>query len=191
MKLKKLLASVVAIAMVFSAMGTAVFAEAAADTVPVEVSTFDELLTALEGDATTIIMKNNITGEATLSNAYGKTGINIKNGETLDGNGFALTIKGADGTWDSAISTTGGIIKNLTINSGFRGVFVNHNSTYSELVVLENVTIDGPDGPVYTISCDQGMNQGLRAINSTFNGWTSYAATIGNVEFINCNIRLS
>lgn len=42
------------------------------------------------------------------------------------------------------------------------------------------------DGTVYTISCDQGTNKGLEATNSTFNGWTSYAATIGDVKFVNC-----
>lgn len=88
------------------------------------------------------------------------------------------------GTWDSAISTTGGIIKNVTINSGMRGIFVNHNSTESSKVILENVTVDGT---IYTISCDQGTNSGLVAYNSTFNGWTSYAATIGDVEFFNCS----
>ena len=171
--------------MVLSTMATVVFAEDAADSDSVAyVSDLDELLEALDGEATTIIMENDIKGKATQSNAYGTTGINILNGETLDGNGFTLTITGADGTWDTAINTTGGIIKNLKIGSGFRGIFVNHNSTYSDLVVLENVTIEGP---VYTISCDQGTNKGLRAINCTFNGWTSYAATIGTVEFINCN----
>lgn len=117
------------------------------------------------------------------SNAYGATGINVKNGQTFDGNGNSFGVN-KWGTWDSAISTTGGVIKNVTINQGMRGIFVNHNSSNSEQVVLENVVVDGT---VYTISCDQGTNQGLKATNCTFNGWTSYAATIGNVEFINCS----
>ena len=103
--------------------------------------------------------------------------------QTLDGGGKTFDVVGANSTWDSAINITGGTIKNLTINSGFRGVFVNHNSSDSGHVTLENVTIDGP---VYTISCDQGTNNGLTAINSTFNGWTSYAKTIGAVEFVDC-----
>ena len=121
---------------------------------------------------------------ANMSNAYGKTGINVKNGQTIDGNGYTLDIKGAGGTWDSGINTTGGIIRNLTVTGSFRGIFINHNSTYSEPVVLENVIIDGT---TYTISCDQGKNQNLLAKNSTFNGWTSYAATIGDVKFIDCS----
>ena len=42
------------------------------------------------------------------------------------------------------------------------------------------------DGTTYTISCDQGTNNGLEATNSTFKGWTSYAATLGNAKFTNC-----
>ena len=50
--------------------------------------------------------------------------------------------------------------------------------------MLDNVTIQGP---TYTISCDQGTKQNLVATNCTINGWTSYAATIGTVEFENCS----
>jgi hypothetical protein len=62
-----------------------------------------------------------------------------------------------------------------------RGIFVLNNA---EKVYLENVTIDGT---VYTISCDQGSNGGLEATNSTFNGWTSYAGTLGAVKFVGCS----
>ena len=117
------------------------------------------------------------------SNGYGATGISQLNGGVIDGNGNDISVN-AWGTWDSAINTTGGTIKNLNVTGGMRGIFVNHNSSYSDKVILENVTIDGT---VYTISCDQGTNKGLEAYNSTFNGWTSYAATIGNVKFIDCS----
>ena len=49
---------------------------------------------------------------------------------------------------------------------------------------MRNVIIDGT---TYTISCDQGMKQGVEAIDSTFNGWTSFAATLGNAKFIGCS----
>ena len=117
------------------------------------------------------------------SNAYGATGINVLNGQTIDGGGNSISVN-AWGTWDSAISTTGGVIKNIKVTGGMRGIFVNHNSTHSEKVVLQNVTINGT---VYTISCDQGTNQGLDAYNCVINGWTSYAGTIGNVYFENCS----
>ena len=117
------------------------------------------------------------------SNGYGATGISQLNGGVIDGNGNDISVN-AWGTWDSAINTTGGTIKNINVTGGMRGIFVNHNSTNNSKVILENVTIDGT---VYTISCDQGTNQGLEAYNSTFNGWTSYAATIGAVKFDGCS----
>ena len=147
------------------------------------VNTGDELKAAL-AENKNVIFVDNIKMAATESNAYGKTGINVKNGQTIDGNGYTLKVTGAGATWDSAISTTGGLIKNLTVAQGFRGIFVNHNSAHSETVVLDNVTIQGP---TYTINCDQGTKQNLVATNCTINGWTSYAATIGTVKFENCS----
>ena len=150
----------------------------------VAAKTADNLVEALE-KGEDVLLTNNVKIEpAGMSNAYGTTGINVKNGQTIDGGGHILDIKGAGGTWDSGISTTGGLIKNITITGSFRGVFVNHNSTHSEKVVLNNVIIDGT---TYTISCDQGTNNGLEAYNSTFNGWTSYATTIGDVKFDGCS----
>lgn len=116
------------------------------------------------------------------TNGYGKTGLTV-NGNTFDGNGKTLSAPESNGTWDSALSTNGGTIKNLTIDSGFRGIFVT-NGTNPGKVYLENVVVDGS---VYTISCDSGSGKGLEAKNSTFNGWTSYAATIGEVKFVDCS----
>ncbi|MBR4117064.1 MAG: SipW-dependent-type signal peptide-containing protein [Clostridia bacterium] len=147
------------------------------------VSTADELIEALENGENVELIDDVKIDPANMSNAYGKTGINVKNGQTIDGNGNTIDIKGAGGTWDSGINTTGGTIKNLTVTGSFRGIFVNHNSTHIEPVVLDNVTIKGT---VYTISCDQGKNQNLIASNSKFYGWTSYAATLGAATFTNC-----
>ena len=152
-----------------------------------EVTNGDELVAALDynnSKTKTVIFKNDIEMSANQSNAYGKTGINILNGQTLDGAGHTFKVKNAGGTWDTAISTTGGTIKNLTVAQGFRGIFVNHNSTHSEKVILNNVVIEGP---TYTLHCDQGTYQGLEATNCTFNGWTSYAETIGEIKFNNCS----
>ena len=117
------------------------------------------------------------------SNGYGAAGISQLNGGIIDGNGNDVSVDAWD-TWDSAINTTGGTIKNVNVIGGMRGIFVSHNSTYNDKVILENVTIDGT---TYTLSCDQGTNKGLEAYNSTFNGWTSYAATIGAVKFDGCS----
>lgn len=147
------------------------------------VATADDLVEALENGEDAFFVENIKIDPANMSNAYGKTGLNVTKGQTIDGNGYTLDVAGAGGTWDSGINTTGGVIKNLTVTGSFRGIFVNHNSTHSERVILENVTIDGT---TYTISCDQGKDQGLTATNSTFKGWTSYAATLGDAEFNNC-----
>ncbi len=154
-----------------------------APAIPVVADTADELIEALENKEDVVLIDDVKIDPAGMSNAYGTTGINVKNGQTIDGAGNTLDIKGAGGTWDSGINTTGGLIKDLTVTGSFRGIFINHNSDYSERVVLENVTIDGT---TYTISCDQGKNQGLTATDSTFNGWTSYAATLGDAKFVNC-----
>ncbi|MBR5586048.1 MAG: hypothetical protein IKW36_07385 [Alistipes sp.] len=152
----------------------------------VVVSTADELVEALENNLS-VKFANDIKIEpASMSNAYGTTGINVKYGQTIDGNGYTLNIKGAGGTWDSGINTTGGLIKNLTVTGSFRGIFINHTSDHSEKVVLENVTVGG-NGTVYTISCDQGKYQTIEATNCTFNGWTSFAKTAGEAKFVNCN----
>ena len=148
-----------------------------------EVSTADELIEAL-GKGESVILTDNIKIDpANMSNAYGTTGINIKNGQSIYGAGHTIDIKGAGGTWDSGINTTGGLIKDLKVTGSFRGIFINHNSEHSEKVVLENVVIDGT---TYTISCDQGKYQDLEATNCTFNGWTSFAKTLGNAKFVDC-----
>ena len=152
--------------------------------IPAVVEDADGLVEALESGKDVVFNDDVKIDPAGMSNAYGTTGINVKNGQTIDGNGNTLDIKGAGGTWDSGINTTGGLIKNLTVTGSFRGIFINHNSSHSEPVVLENVIIDGT---TYTISCDQGMYQTLTATNSTFNGWTSFAATLGEATFIDCS----
>ncbi len=151
--------------------------------VPVLVDNAEDMVATLEKGGDVILTENVKIEPANMSNAYGKTGINVKNGQTIDGNGNTLDIRGAGGTWDSGINTTGGEIKNITVTGSFRGIFINHNSTYSDKVVLYNVTIDGT---TYTISCDQGTNKGLEATKCTFKGWTSYAKTLGNAEFVDC-----
>ena len=150
------------------------------------VTTADGLIEALEtsGNGEVVGLMGDVKIDpANMSNAYGTTGINIKNGQILDGNGNTLDVKGAGGTWDSGINITGGTVRNITVTGSFRGIFINHNGTVNGPVVLENVTTDGT---VYTISCDQGTNNGLTATGCTFNGWTSFAKTLGNAEFINC-----
>ena len=136
-------------------------------------------------DGKNVLLTGNIAigNDETDGNGYGKVGISQLNGGVIDGNNKSISVN-AWTTWDSAINTTGGTIKNINVTGGMRGIFINHNSTYSAKVILENVTVDGT---IYTISADQANYKGLEAKNSTFNGWTSYAATVGDVKFTNCS----
>lgn len=148
------------------------------------VGTHKDVSDALASGGTVDLVEDVSNEKQTVSNSYGKTGYSQTNGGVLNGNGNTMTVTGANGTWDSAINTTGGTIKNLTIDGGFRGIFVNHNSSNCSKVYLENVIISNS---VYTISCDQGSGNGLEATNCVFNGWTSYAASLGDVTFTNCS----
>lgn len=141
---------------------------------------FDDLSEAVK-NGENVILADDFVATSTGSNGYGKTGLSMTKGGVIDGNGNDFASPSSTGTWDSAISTTGGTIKNINIVEGFRGVFIKSGT---EKVYLENVTIDGT---TYTISCDSASYQGLYAVNCTFNGWTSYAKTIGEVYFYSCS----
>lgn len=150
-----------------------------------EVVNDDDALIAALANGKDVILADDVKIEpASMSNAYGATGINVKNGQAINGNGNVLDIKGAGGTWDSGICTSGGLIENITVTGSFRGIFVKKDAAHNETVVLNNVTLSGT---TYTISCDSGSGAGLVATNSTFNGWTSYAKTIGEVSFTDCS----
>ena len=142
-------------------------------------TTAEELREALKDSQNVVLYADVFTTDAE-SNDYGATGINV-NGGIFDGNGYKLVVEGATSTWDSAVAIKGGTIKNLTVAKGFRGIFIKKGT---EKVVLENVVVDGP---TYTISCDSAGKQGIEAYNSTFNGWTSYAGTIGTAKFVGCS----
>ena len=143
------------------------------------VYTVDDLLKWLN-KGSGVIMNNDLTlDKATTTNGYGATGVAVTKGQTIDGGGHTISIT-AGGTWDSGISTTGGLIKNIWVTKSFRGIFIKKGT---QKVVLENVRIEGT---VYTISCDEASKQGLEAYNSIFRGWTSYAKTIGTAYFEGC-----
>ncbi len=172
--MKRLIALVLSLIMALSLCVPAWGATASA-------ATADELVEALEGGNDVVMTDNIEIDPAKMSNAYGKTGIVIKNGQVLDGNNKILAVKGANNTWDSGVCVIDGTLKNVTVTDSFRGIFIRNNT---QKVFLENVTTQGT---VYTISVDQGGGGGLEATNCTFNGWTSFAATLGNAVFTNCS----
>ena len=120
------------------------------------------------------------SSETTADSGYGATGVSVK-GSVLDGNGYSLGINNW-GTWDSAVHTTGGTIKNLTINSGMRGIFM---GSATADVYIDNVIIDGT---VYTFNSDGGSKDyGVYISNSTLNGWTSHSDVHKEVVYTNCS----
>lgn len=129
-----------------------------------------------------VILVDDITfssSDTTSNSGYGATGVSVKGG-TLDGNGNSLGINNW-GTWDAAVHTTGGTIKNLTVNSGMRGIFM---GSASADVYIDNVVIDGT---IYTFNSDGGSKDyGVYISNSTLNGWTSFSDVHKEVVFTNC-----
>ncbi len=144
--------------------------------------TAKELDTVLK-EGNDVILKGDLkfnASETTASSGYGATGIDVK-GSVLDGNGNSLGINNW-GTWDAAVNTTGGTIKNITINSGMRGIFMGGATAD---VYIDNVIIDGT---IYTFNSDGGdKNYGVYISNSTLNGWTSFSNVHKEVVFTNCN----
>ena len=115
------------------------------------------------------------------NSGYGATGVSV-NGGVLDGNGKTLTVNDAWTTWDCAVNVKGGTIKNLTINSAMRGIFM---GSATADVYIDNVTIDGT---VYTFNSDGGSKDyGVYISNSTLNGWTSHSDVHKEVVYTNCN----
>lgn len=117
----------------------------------------------------------------TANSGYGATGVSV-NGGVLDGNGKTLTVNDAWNTWDCAVNVKGGTIKNLTINSAMRGIFM---GSATDDVYIDNVVIDGT---VYTFNSDGGSKDyGVYISNSTLNGWTSHSDVHKEVVYTNCN----
>ena len=101
-------------------------------------------------------------------------------GGVLDGNGHTLSVTGSGDTY--AIMTSGGTIKNLNIDCGFRGIMLMYAQ---EDLILENVTIAG-DGVGYPINTGEaGELVRLIATDSTFKGWNSFA-NIKSASFVGC-----
>lgn len=126
-----------------------------------------------------VVLGSNVLAEAS-KGGYSNCGLTI-NGNTLDGNGYTLSVENANNTWDCAIYLQGGTIKNLTIGGSFRGIFT---AGCSSDILVENVIIDNV---CYTFSSD-GSNPNYSVVfkNSTLNGWTSYTGGYKAVSFEHC-----
>ena len=134
-------------------------------------------------DGNGVMLMNDITLAAT-KGGYNKAGILQNKAQTIDGNGHILTVTGAGATWDCAIYTNGGTIKNLTVKGAMRGIFTAGQSSdlYIENVVFKNV--------IYTFNSDGKMPAnpyGVYVSNSTVNGWTSHSNMHTEVVYTNCS----
>ena len=146
------------------------------------VSTADELVAALEANKGVYLL-NDITVAAT-KGGYSKAGILQNKAQTIDGGGHTLTVTGAGATWDCAIYTNGGVIRNLTVAGAMRGIFTAGQSAdlHIENVVFKNV--------IYTFNSDGTMPAnpfGVYVSNSTVNGWTSHSDMHTEVVYTNCS----
>ena len=146
------------------------------------VKTADELVAALsEGKG--VYLLNDITIAAT-NGGYSKAGILQNKAQTIHGGGHTLTVTGAGATWECAIYTNGGIIRNLTVAGAMRGIFTAGQSSdlFIDNVVFKNV--------VYTFNSDGTMPAnpfGVYFTESTINGWTSHSNMHTEVVYKNCS----
>ena len=102
------------------------------------------------------------------------------NGGVFDGNDNTLSVTiGGD---NYAVMTSGGSIKNLTVDNGFRGILI---MSPKETIYLNNVVSSG-EGVCYALNTAEGdSTQDLVATNCTFDGWCSWSE-IKSATFTNC-----
>ncbi|MBE6640747.1 MAG: hypothetical protein E7619_04095 [Ruminococcaceae bacterium] len=141
-----------------------------------------EIATALAGGKS-VVLNDDVKTEAATAAPYGNKYGFALNGGVLDGNGNELEIDCYGD--DYGIMTTGGTIKNVTIEEGCRAVMIMYPT---EDVIIDNAVIGG-DGVLYPINTGEAGSAGVDLIvsNSTLKGWTSYSniesATFTNVKF--------
>ena len=146
------------------------------------VATADELVAALKANEGVYFL-NDITVAAT-KGGYNKAGILQNKAQTIDGNGHTLKVTGAGATWDCAIYTNGGVIKNLTVDGAMRGIFT---AGQSSDLTIDNVKFKDV---IYTFNSDGKMPAnpyGVYVSNSAVNGWTSHSDMHTEVVYTNCS----
>ncbi|MBR2948184.1 MAG: hypothetical protein IKC17_06325, partial [Bacteroidales bacterium] len=150
-----------------------------------EATTAYELEMFLELGQENVVVANDIYSEAATIAPYGNKYGYKMDGGILDGNGHKLDIECYGD--DYGIMTSGGTIKNLTIENGTRAVMIMY---VKDDVILDNVRLGG-EGVLYPINTgeegDASQTAKLIVSNSTLAGWTSYSyissASFTNVEF--------
>lgn len=148
-----------------------------------QAGTAQELTAALAaGDD--VQLTANISAPAATVAPYGNYYGFKHDGGLIDGAGHTLSVTGSGDTY--GIMTSGGTIKNLKMNYGFRGIVLMYPQ---EDLILENLVIAG-DGIGYCINtAEYGLPVQLIAKNSTFAGWASFAG-LESASFKNCTFKL-
>ena len=118
-----------------------------------------------------VTLTTDVTTDATL----------VMNGGILDGAGYTLS----NSTKTYTINTKGGTIKNLTIDSGSRGIY---GIDMANDMTIDNVHISGVGYPFNFMANENFVaTKKLTVTNSTLIGWTSYtgfvSASFGNCTF--------
>ncbi len=149
--------------------------------IPYEVSDSASLESALEnGDH--ITLADDVQTEAEKTAPYGNKVALVQNGGVFDGNGKTLSVDTYGD--DYAVMTSGGTIKNLTIDSGCRAIVV---MSATEDLILDNVYVSGDI--LYAINTTEHATvDGLKLIvtNSTFGGWSSFDGGFESASFTDC-----
>ncbi len=143
------------------------------------ITTADQLTEALAAGKD-VVLKDNISTEATTTAPYGNKYAFKLDGGVLDGNGNELYMECYGD--DYGIMTSGGTVKNITIKEGCRAIMIMYPT---EDVILDNVNIGG-DGVLYAINTGEAGAEGVDLIvtNSTLAGWTS-CSNIASASFTN------
>ena len=127
-----------------------------------------------------VTLLDDIVTESDVNAPYGNKTALIQNGGTFDGNGNTLSVTTEGDNY--VVMTSGGTIKNLTIDDGFRGIMI-MNPT--EDIIIDNVTISGD--VCYTINTGEGSPvTDLIVTNSVIDGWTSIGSAVKSVSFTDC-----
>ena len=127
-----------------------------------------------------VALSEDVSTEATTAAPYGNKVGFVHNGGVFDGNGNTVGITNSGDNY--AVMTSGGTIKNLTVNDGFRGIMI-MNPTAD--IVLNNVYAGGD--VCYALNTGEGDGtHSLIVTNSTFMGWTSFGTAIKDASFTDC-----
>lgn len=127
-----------------------------------------------------VVLTEDVSGSLVHESIYKNTPVAVvQKGGVLDGNGHSLIVENPQFN-GYALETWGGTIKNLSITSTVgRGIVI---SSPNEDILIENVTVDGPG---YALNTTEYGHKKLSVMNSTINGWTSFAG-LELATFVNC-----